>query len=144
MSRKGIGVGSSSLVLVFTVLCLVIFTIISHVSAGNEMALAQSEADLVSGFYEADALAFQILNELVQADEIPDSVRGVNIYSSRDEALNARIAEFTCAITQQKELYVKIAFFEDGHDVLAWQLRNTGLWEHDTRLPLLFTEREED
>jgi hypothetical protein len=138
MSRKGIGVGSASLVLVFTVLCLVIFTIISHASAGNEMALAQSEAELVIGYYEADALANQILAELVASEAIPGTVLGVDIHTEWDETLNAMTAEFICAVTRHKELYVKVAFFEYEYSILAWKLRNTGLWEHDTSIPLLF------
>jgi len=43
MGKSGIGVGSASIVLVFAILCLTIFSLITYVVAGNEKALVDAK-----------------------------------------------------------------------------------------------------
>ena len=135
-SKKNIGTGSASVVLIFTVLCLTVFTLISYTAAGNDMDLATAEAKLVKGYYEADTLAERILTELLAAKTVPKAVYGVAIATEWDEALASQTAEFSCAISQRKELYVKIAFRENAYDILAWRMRDVGDWPLDTSLPV--------
>jgi hypothetical protein len=115
MNRGAAGIGSATVVLMFTVLCMAIFALISHTSAQNGMALANAEARLVRGYYEADALALGIAEELAANPQDTRIVDGV--------------AEFTCGITEQKELYVKLAMRAGSYDVLAWRMRDTGQWQ---------------
>jgi len=130
--NKGIGVGSASIVLVFAVLCLTIFTLITLTSAENDMAMASAEARLVKGYYEADTLAQLILADILRADAIPASVRGVEILSRRQE--NARIVTFSCPISDRKELYVSIAIDGDSYNIRDWHMRDTVRWEMDANL----------
>ena len=134
MNKSGIGIGSASVVLVFAVLCLTVFTVISHTAAGNDKALTEVEARLVKAYYEADTLAECILAELLAADTIPGSVRGVKITARRDGELMADTAEFSCFVSGGKELYVKAAFYGDSYDLLSWRMRNTGEWRADDGL----------
>ena len=118
MNRGVAGVGSASVVLMFTVLCMAIFALIAHTSAENDMALAQAEAELVIGYYEADALAVRIAAELAAKSKAPE------------------IAEFVCEISDQKELYVKLALRCGGYDVLVWRMRDTAEWQPEAGLPV--------
>ena len=140
MNKKGSGIGSASLVLIFTVLCFSIFTLISFTAAENDMALARAEAALVKGYYEADALAFLIASDIAAARTIPASLRGTDIHSGWDEDLMAMTAEFSRAIAGQKELYVKIAVHGGTYDILVWQMRDTGEWQNDTSLRVWFSD----
>ena len=54
MKNGGIGVGSASIVLVFAVLCLTVFSLITLVVAGNDKVLVDAGAKLVTAYYEAD------------------------------------------------------------------------------------------
>jgi len=138
MNKSGIGIGSASIVLVFAVLCLTIFALISYTAAANDMALTEVEVRLVKGYYEADTLAEFILAELLAADTIsaPGYIRGVKIATRWDWDLTAEIAEFSCVISDEKELHVKVAFYGDSYDILSWRMRNTGVWETDDSLPV--------
>ena len=136
MNRSGIGIGSASVVMVFAVLCLTVFALISYTAAGNDKALSDVEAYLVKNYYEADTLAECILAELLAADTIPDSIRGVNIEAQWDPELEAETAEFSCTISDEKELYVKMAFYVDSYDILSWRMRDTGTWLIDDDLPV--------
>ena len=134
MGKGGIGVGSASIVLVFAVLCLTIFSLITFVVAGNERALVDAKVSLVSGYYEADALAELVLTDILAADSVPDSSNGVNIYSQWDEELGADTVYFYCDISDIKSLYVNLALSDDSFDILSWRMRDTDEWVFDDSL----------
>ena len=136
MNKSGIGIGSASVVLVFAVLCLTVFALISYTAAGNDKALTDAEARLVKEYYEADTLAELVLAELIAADTIPDSVRGVEITARWDGDMLVETAEFSCVVSDGRELYVKVAFYGDSYDILNWRMRHTGEWRPNDDLPV--------
>ena len=134
MKRSGIGVGSASIVLVFAVLCLTVFSLITLVVAGNDKVLVDAEAQLVTGYYEADTLAEHIVEEIVQADTIPESVLGIDIATDYDFSSGKEIAYFFCPISNQKVLYVRLAVNNDSCDILSWRMWDTDDWVIDDSL----------
>ena len=136
MSKKGIGMGSASLTLIFIVLCMAVFALISHTYAENEMILAQAETAMVKGYYEADTLATIISEELASSDTIPESLYGVGITAEMDEETKSQTVGFALPMSQTRELYVIIALNGDAYDTLTWRIRDTGSWLPDTNLPV--------
>jgi len=134
MKKGGIGVGSASIVLVFAVLCLTVFTLITFLVAGNERALVDSEALLVAGYYKADALAEQIVADILAADAIPEEIGGVEIGTFWDYMLGADIVYFSSIVSDQKSLFVRLALHGGSYDILSWRMYDTGEWEFDDRL----------
>jgi len=134
MGKSGVGVGSASIVLVFAVLCLTVFSLITYVVAGNDKALVDAKVSLVAGYYEADALAELILAELLAADETPKSVRGVDIFTEFDETLNAERTYFFCHISDIKALFVNLILYDDSYDILSWRMYDTDEWEFDSSI----------
>ena len=134
MNKGGIGVGSASIVLVFAVLCLTVFSLITLVVARNNRALADTEARLVEGYYEADAVAEGILAEIREAGYIPDTVKNTEIDSGWDMALEMDVATYLCPISDAKELYVKLAVDGDSVYIVGWQMLDIGEWEFDGSL----------
>ena len=128
MNKSGIGLGSASVLLVFVVLALTIFTIISFITAGNDLALARAERELVVGFYQADKEAELILYSLAALSQ-PDTVGATQIFWGWDARLMAETAEFAVPVNEDMELYVKLALRDDYFDILAWQMRATTPWE---------------
>jgi len=137
MSKSEIDIGSASIVLVFTVLCFTIFALISYSAAGNYKALTEAEARMVKSYYEADTLAERILAEILESDTIPASIHGVEIKIQQDCDLMTEIVEFSVKTNEEKELYVKLAFFVDTYDILSWRIRSTKEWRVDDSLPVL-------
>jgi hypothetical protein len=140
MNKKGIGVGSASIMLVFAVICMAIFAVISFSSAVSNSALVKIEKELVRSYYEADSLAEAVFAELLLADVIPDGVRGVEIQSGWDLSLDTETVSFTCEISDTKELYVVIAVYEKEMDILVWRMRDIGEWETDDGAMDLFDD----
>jgi len=131
MGKSGIGVGSASIILVFAVLCLTIFSLITFVVAGNEKNLVSAKVQLVTGYYEADALAEFILADILSSDSIPDSIRGVDINTGWDDTLEAQTTYFLCPISDIKALYVNLVIREDSYDILSWRMYDTDEWVFD-------------
>ena len=131
MNKSGIGVGSASIVLVFAVLCLTIFSLITYVIAGNDRALVDAKVRLSTGYYEADILAEQILMDILTADVVPATSRGVDIQTKWDEDLGIETTYFFCPINEIKSLYVNLALRGDSFDILSWRMYDTDNWMID-------------
>jgi len=127
----GIGIGSASIVLVFAVLCLTVFSLITFMVAGNDKTLVVAEAQLVTGYYEADALAEQVLAEIIGAGTIPETVLGVDIQTAWDSSAGAEVTFFNCPISDNKELYVSLAISGGKYDIISWRMRDTDEWAFD-------------
>ena len=137
MSKGGIGVGSASIVLVFSVLCLTVFTLITFVVAGNDKALADAEAELVEGYYRADALAERILAEIATAEAGPPaSILGVDIEYGWSNALFTDTVYYLCPINDSKSLYVELASNWGYYDILSWKMVDVDEWAYDDSMHL--------
>jgi hypothetical protein len=134
MKNGGIGIGSASLILVFAVLCLTVFSLITFVVARSNKALSDAEAKLVTGYYEADAIAENIVADIIQADIAPDNIRGIEITYGLDFESGAETAYFICPVSEQKELYVNLVIYEDSYNILSWRMFDIGKWVIDDSL----------
>jgi len=131
MNKSGVGVGSASIVLVFAVLCLTIFSLITFVVAGNDKALVDARVNLVAGYYEADVLAEEILLNILASDTVPDEVLGVDIFTRIDDILGVETVYFFCEISDIKALYVNFVIHDDSYDILSWRMYDIDEWVFD-------------
>lgn len=134
MNRGGMGVGSSSIMLIFAVLCLTVFSLISLSVAGNDKSLVDTEAGLVTEYYEADEFAERIVSEILKSDSTPEQILGVSIETEWDWDLTAEVSSFICPISDVKDLVVKVAVSEDSYEILIWKMVNTDDWVIDDSL----------
>ena len=67
-------VGGSSLIMVFAVLCLTVFTLLTLSTVQADRRLSEVTAEAVSAYYAADAEAERLFAEL-RSGTLPDSVR---------------------------------------------------------------------
>ena len=131
------GVGSASIVLIFAVLCLAIFTMISYMSALADEILIEREVALVKSFYAADVLAEQVLHEIIISEgEIPYDVLGVEITAFWDFDLWAEKVSFAIPISETQELYVVAVIGEDSYEILTWRMQLEGDWDPFVIFPI--------
>jgi len=111
-------VGASSLLVIFAVLCLTTFALLSLNTALAGSRLSQQSAQAVQAYYDADTNAEYILSQL-RAGTIPDEVeQHGNIYS------------YCCPISEHLELQVTIRQDDDGSfSILQWQSVSTVNWQ---------------
>ena len=134
MRKGGSGIGSASIILIFAVLCLTVFSLITFTVAENERVVVEKEARLVVGFYEADALAERVLANLLGAGCMSDAVRDVAVGTSWDGDLNAQLSYFSIPITEYMELSVMVAIYEEYFDIIHWRMQNRAYWVADDGL----------
>ncbi len=143
MARKkeisGLQIGTSSLILVFVVLCLTIFSLLSLVSAMNDMRLAQKSLTATAQYYEADSLAEKKLKEIDHAiknarslkaelGEIYDPVTGKIYY---EIPINENLV-----LCVELQVINGAKYGEKRYNILKWQEENRGSYELDDSLPV--------
>lgn len=106
-------IGGSSLLVIFAVLCLTVFTLLAlgTVQANNRLADASVKA--VADYYAADLEAETIFSALRMGELPPQVTITKNIYS------------YSCPISQTQELQVEIQKDTDSWKILRWQAVST-------------------
>lgn len=135
--KSGIGVGSASIVLIFAVLCLTVFTLITYIVAGNHKALVDAEAELVTGYYEADSQAARILDLLLDtgtahaATAAAGTYEGTEVKTVFNDDLGAETLYYHCPVNDRKALYVNVLIEAGAYEILSWQMVDLNDWEAD-------------
>ena len=142
-SKGGSGVGSASFVLIFAVLCMTIFALISLSSAVSDRVLSDTQEGLVTDYYDADMRAEFILAKILSTDAIPETIDGVSITVTYDPDTGAETAAFSCQLSDAKVLDVEVIIYENSYEILQWKMRDTRSWETDDSLPVWIGEEDD-
>ena len=135
MKRRalGINIGTVSIVLIFSVLCLTIFSVLTLVSARNEFKLAEKAADSAMLYYSAEMLAAERLHEIenciAYGTELP-------FYASSAAEGNITYIAYSVEIDLFRSLNVTLKYKDGAVTVLSWHTADTGLWSPDEYLDL--------
>lgn len=106
-------VGGSSLLVIFAVLCLTVFTLLALGTVQADSRLADASMKAVTDYYAADLEAETIFSAL-RMGESPSRVTVTeNIYS------------YSCPISRTQELRVEIQKDSDSWNILRWQAVST-------------------
>lgn len=119
-------VGGSSLLVIFAVLCLTVFAMLSMSTVQAEDRLRNSSAKAVSQYYAADAEAERILSEL-RSGNIPEGVELSEDFK----------AKYSCEISDTQTLFVEVSFdggLGDSYKITRWQAVYTADWTPDDSL----------
>lgn len=128
-------VGGVSLLVVFAVLCLTVFALLSLTTVQADIRLAEASARAVSGYYAADCQAQEILARL-RNGETPVEVTS-HLEDSWHDPLWTRYT-YAVPISDTQELQVEVLVDEvgSGYSVQRWQAAPTGEWEIEESLEL--------
>lgn len=129
MKNGGTGIGSASILLIFTVLCLSVFAVISLSTSRTDKAITDNWEKTVREYYEADLLAEEIIADIIELDFVPDTLRGIAVSTEYDEQAGSKLITYNCPISDNKELCVKVLVRTESYDILEWRVLNTGVWE---------------
>lgn len=116
--------GGSSLLVVFAVLCLTVFALLSLSTVRADGRLGDVAADAVAGYYQADAQAQEILARL-RMGEVPAEVES-----------RGSVYRYSCPISDSQQLNVQVKVEGSDYQILCWQAAPSGEWEPDNRLEL--------
>lgn len=157
-----VNIGSSSLLIVFLVLCLATFAILSLSSAKSDYTLSERLAEHKSQYYEASAKAETVLDEIDAVLE-ETAAKKMDFLSSRyvkavtEEFDNAQIAgasvschfmedeliiSYQVPAGEKQALDVELMVtdyteHEHYYEIKKWQINSTGTWKGDNSLNLM-------
>ena len=117
-------VGASSLLVIFAVLCLTVFSLLSISTVQADGRLGDKTQAAVYGYYGADCEAEAILARL-RAGEIPAGV-----------AKKDGVFSYACQISPTQMLIVEVTVAGADYTVHRWQAVSTTQWQADERIPV--------
>ncbi|MBN7773395.1 hypothetical protein [Clostridium aminobutyricum] len=151
-SYAQIQLGTSSLVLIFTVLCLVIFSTLSLASAKADHKLAQKNQESVMDYYAADGKAEEILKEInesavgFKANSTDYAQFQALLYEKFGDAYDSESnrLNYTVDINEEQIILVCLQFLDysqigegkENYKIISWFVQNKVDYEVDDRLPV--------
>ncbi|MDC7289005.1 hypothetical protein NXH76_14435 [Blautia schinkii] len=152
--RSFVSIGIPSLFLIFSVLCLVILSLLTLQTSRSDLALSRLSLEQTTAYYEACGTATDLYQQAEEtASEAYGMAHGREDYYSALEAFANRTPEFTWDINTE-ELCLELPFSESQAlyavlkasyprtdngpclDIAAWYTIPAGTWEADTRQPV--------
>ncbi|MGI5984518.1 MAG: hypothetical protein GXY01_04980 [Clostridiales bacterium] len=126
------GLGSTSLILVFSVLCLAVFSLLTLSLVNRENTLTQKFKASVENYYSADSMAVETAVKLRNAlsdGKIPAKINGIAIHSDSSGSYS-----FACPIDKEHSIAVRLKQEAETLKILSWQKTNTADWRPEERL----------
>ena len=120
-------VGGSSLLVIFAVLCLTVFALLTLSTAAADSRLSQDAADAVEAYYQADSQAEALwarLRDGEQPEEVTETM----------EDAGSTLYKYTVPISQEQELQVCLRLKDGTWTVVQWQAVSTADWQADEDL----------
>ncbi len=115
--------GGSSLLVIFAVLCLSVFALLSLSTVQAEKRMADAAADAVREYYAADLQAQEVFARLRKGETIDGVQVSGDVYS------------YCCIISEHQVLEVVLEKTETEWNVLRWQVVS-GVESVNTILPV--------
>ena len=109
-------VGGSSLLVIFAVLCLTVFALLSLSTVQADGRLSKIASQAVAKYYAADTGAEEILAKLRNGIVPEGVVQDGDCYS------------YSCPVSKTQELQVMVRVLPDSYEVLRWQTVSTADW----------------
>ena len=125
MKKSGGVSGAVSLVMIFCILCLVIFSMLTWVTAEREYILSKKTEESAAEYYRADYEATVIVAALRN---------GTNPDAEID--WDGDTASFVLPMGESLGLDVAVSVHGGTYQILRWQTVYTGVWEPDQFLDL--------
>ncbi len=144
--KMSMGVGASSLIMIFVVLAAVTLATLALGTAHADYKLAMKSAKGVSQFYKADSKAEEILahiDKVLRYTAVSNlekellAIPGVAIKDTREDTIEDRHIVYEVPINDRQILSVILEVNESAklsqlsYNIIAWQVVNYVEWDYD-------------
>ena len=130
MKRGGTMTGAVSLVMIFCVLCMAVFAVLTLATAVREQGLADLTAQRAAEYYEADRQAAEIAAALIAGEAVEADV-------SYELTGEGAVASYVVPAGGELLLEVRLLLTGSEYEVLAWRTIYVGDWTPDNSMELL-------
>ena len=118
------GIGAASLLIIFAVLCLSVFALLTIATVQADERLGDHAEAAILDYYRADCEAEEILAQL-RCGRIPEGV-----------TVKDGIYSYTCTISETQLLAVSVTVSEKNYEILRGQAVSTTDWKPEDALPV--------
>ena len=129
-------VGGGSLLVIFAVLCLVTFALLSLSTVSADLRLAEKSRDYLTAFYEADGEAERMLAAL-RAGETPE---GVTV----TETPRGFRCQYQCTLPPAQRLSVEAEVVGKQVKILRWQVVSAETYPPETTITVWDGQQERE
>lgn len=139
--RYGVNVGSSSILIIFVIVCLVCFAALSIVSANSDYKMTKKMAEREHNYYQACNDAYQALSDIdMTLQKLYDSVASEEEFYT--QAGQQKSFAYPISDIQSLQVSLKILYpqteSQPFYEITEWRVITTGTLEYDESLPLLW------
>ena len=113
-------VGGSSLLVIFAVLCLTVFALLSLSTVMAEKRMADASAQAVQDYYAADLQAQAVFARLRAGETVSGVQKEDGFY------------RYSCPVTENQKLDAELTEGEDGWHICRWQVITRNQSVNDT------------
>lgn len=137
---SGINIGSASIIMVFSVLCLTVFAVLSLITANSEYKLAVKSTDVIKNYYAADNAATEKLAVLKDTFDDGDfaavQTKATELGIICESAGEDVTLSFEEKVTDTQALSVKATYTSGDFRIDEWKLISTDEWNADAGFEL--------
>ncbi|MEG0874350.1 MAG: hypothetical protein RSB05_03100 [Clostridiales bacterium] len=109
-----IGIGTTSLLAVFVILCIVAFAILTFSTAENDKALAEKTANATTEYYVAQSVAEENLAQAVNYIALGDATKVKNLGIIRESVNNGILLKWSTPVNPKKNLLYEVLVKPNG------------------------------
>lgn len=151
LNTTGLGVGYVSVMIIFAIICMTIFAVLSFSAASSTDGFNERSGEYLKQYYQADGAAkhrLAVLDAIARSsvesgffeDEFEAAVAADTTMEGMDGITISRVqggfsAGWTEKINDRQELSVSVRFAEDGeYEITRWQSRTIASEETESTL----------
>lgn len=157
--KKGISlsIGVPSFIMVFIILCITVFSVLSYITAKNDASLSERTYNSIQSYYNADSQAQKKISEIDSciSDVISSNNDKDNFYFSLKQKLQyddsivisetdgKTIVSFSVEVDDVRAINVSLTVYQninERYSVNAYNLIYTGEWDGDNKHIEVFEE----
>ncbi len=131
-NEYGINIGSSTLIMIFALLCLVVFSLLAYKTALNEKNLALKISNETKAYYEADYKATKIKNKIENNITNGKSIASLVDYEKNRNGSN--YIGYSVKIDENKKLFVELRRSGSNLKVVKWTEVNEASEDYNNKL----------
>lgn len=136
MGRR-INIGTSSLVLIFIVLCLATFGLLSLSNAKGDWNLANKNAEAVRNYYQADAEGVAFYREMSQRLKKTDAALSLETEFGEFYSPDSGLLQTDIAMNYGQALHIELEVMSDRScQIRSWKVYNRENYEIDDSIPV--------
>lgn len=132
----GVNVGSASIVMIFAVLCLTVFSTLSFVTANHERKLTEKSTIAVQQYYDADWKCeekYQQIYEKLQSGMKIEELQELGVQVETEETIH--YLTYAVDIDGQQQIQVCLAVLPEGNiQTEQWKVVTTKHWQYDDHI----------